>query len=802
MGDLEEEYFFIAKSKGVWRAQLWYCSLILISMPSFLTHFIYWRFIMFGNYMKIAVRNIKRQPSYSVINIAGLTIGLICSLLILLWVHDEMSWDRYHEHANSVYRIVDYETMPSGEERYSTPTPPILASHLKEQYPEVIRASSLFTPEWSLGNDQGRFVARVAAVDADFLRMFTYSFLQGDGPSALPDIHSIVLTETLAKKLFGEEDPMGKVIQLAGQTDVTVRGVVEDQPENTHLLPFEAFAPIKLLDSWGRPTNHWGDHSFKTYIQLDPNAGQIELEQKIADLYQEHIPDSQDRLTLQPITSIHLHDLGGGGLITYVYLLSVMAGFILLIACINYMNLSTARSTHRAMEVGIRRAVGADRRQLILQFLGESVFISLIAMVLALVMVHLFLGYFNQLTGKTLIISYSVSHVLLLLGITLVTGLISGSYPAFGLSAFQTARILRGAVIAGRKNRFRRILVVFQFTLSIFLLIGIGVIYNQVRYLRNKPLGYDAENVLCMTLTQGISQNYNAVKQELLKHPNIMSMSLMNTTLDQRESSTTLDNFKWEGKNESHDNIRLHIIGSDEAFLETFRTEMAQGRFYSQEHRADERASVILNESAVRAMGIENPLETDLYYGDNRLSIIGVVKDFHFQSLHFDLEPLVILYGWGIDNIAMRIKGVDIPNTIRYIENAIRQVVPGYVLEYQFLDDRIERHYRAESRTESITIVMSFLALFIACLGLLGLASYTAELRTKEIGIRKVFGSSVPSILFLLLKEFSLWILFANIFAWPIAYWVAHRWLQNFAYRTTIGFELFIISGIAAMIIA
>ena len=692
--------------------------------------------------------------------------------------------------------------MPSGEERYSTPTPPILASHLKEQYPEVIRASSLFTPNWSLGDDQRRFVARMAAVDADFLQMFTFSFLQGDGPSAFPDINSIVLTETLANKLFGEEDPMGKVIQLAGRTDVTVRGVVVDPPENTHLLPFEAFAPIKLLDSWGRPTNHWSDHSFKTYVQLDPNTGRIELEQKIVDVYKEHIPESQERLTLQPITKIHLHDLGGGGLITYVYLLSAMAGFILLIACINYMNLSTARSTHRAMEVGIRRAVGADRRQLIRQFLGESVFMSLVAMVIALIMVHLFLGYFNQLTGKTLSVPYTTAHILILVGITLATGLIAGSYPAFGLSAFQTVWVLRGIVTSGRKNRFRRILVVFQFTFSIFLLIGIGVIYKQVRYMRNKPLGYDAENVLCMTLTREIYQNYTAIRQELLKNPDIISMALMNTTLDQRESSTTLENFRWEGKNESHDHIRLHIIGSDEAFLETFRVEMAEGRFYSQEHRADERASVVLNESAVRAMGIENSLETDLYIGDTQLSIIGVVKDFHFQSLHFELGPLVILYEWGIDNIALRIKDTNIPNALRYIENAIRQVVPGYVLEYRFLDDRIERLYRAESRTESITIVMSLLALFIACLGLLGLASYTAELRTKEIGIRKVFGSSVPSILFLLLKEFSMWILFANILAWPLAYWVTNRWLQNFAYRTSIGFDLFIISGLVAMCIA
>ena len=803
-GDLREEYLEIAQRRGRLSAKIWYWMQVLYALLSNVKHRIVWSLTMFWNYMKIALRNFKKQKVYSLINVFGLAIGLLCSLLIFLWIQDELSYDRYYDNADSLYRVVDYSIMPSGERQYSAPTPPILGKYLKEEYPEVTHATRLFTPANSLGTDERRFIEDVAMVDADFLKMFDIHFLQGNAESAFPDINSVVITTELAEKLFGGKDPMGEVISMEGRIDLTIRGVIEEFPENFHLYyyDFKACVPIQILDAWGRSTENWGDHSFKTYIQFRPEADPIEFESKIVDLYQAHTSDRKEKLFLQSITKIHLYDLGGGGLITYVYILSGMAVFMLIIACINYMNLSTARSMKRAMEVGLRRVVGAERRQLIRQFLGESVFLTLIAMGIAFLLGFALMPWFNRLVEKDLGFSFSWSFIIMVFTVILITGLLAGSYPAFFLSRFRAVDVLKGKDSGMSGRGFRRVLVVFQFSLSILLLIGTGIIFNQVRFIRNRPLGYEPENIVCITMTSGIYDHYESIRAELLQSPGVLSLSKVNTTLDSWESSATFERLRWDEKEPFHDQTRLAVMGADEDFLGTFSLEMVEGRFFNREHTSDRQTSIVLNETAVRIMGITNPLESAVYSSETQLSIIGVMKDFHYSSLHDAIEPLVVLFNWGIDNVALRISSENIPATLATIEETIRRFVPGYTLEYDFLDDRLDRMYRAESQMESLAVVMTILAGIISCFGLLGLASFSAEQKTKEIGVRKILGSSVPEIIVLLVKEFSRWVLLANMFAWPAAYFAGKQWLENYAYRAPMQISIFIIAGVGTLILA
>lgn len=802
-GDFQEELQDIAESHGKISAVLWYWGQALFALFSHFLLISRWSLVMIQNYIRMVFRLIKREKIYFLINMFGLSIGLMCSLFIFIWVENELSFDRYYTHATHIYRVVDYSMLPSGERNYSTPTPPILAPHLKSEYPEVTHATRLFTPNLNLGTNIKRFIEDVAMVDIDFLEMFNLEFIHGDLTTAFPDIHSIVITQSLAEKLFETLDPVGQVIQIEGATDVTIRAVVRDLPQNMHLnyLDLKAFVPIGLLNVWGRSIQTWRDHSFKTYIQLRPDAHAVEFEAKISDIYKNHIPDSQDTVILQPVTRIHLYDFGGGGLITYIYIMSGMALFILIIACINYMNLATARSKRRALEIGMRRVVGANRRQLIRQFYIESFTVSFMAMGLAISLGYLCFPVFNQIVGESLSLSMSPFIVLVFWGVFLFTGLLAGSYPAFHLSRFRMTDILKGKRIGGGRS-FRRILVVAQFIMSVFLIAGSGLVYKQVQYMRTRPLGFEKENIICMTLTRGIEQEYEAVYNELIQIPGIEAICRMNTTMDSWESSTSFRNFHWSGKLSDHDQMKLAIMGTDEYFPETFRVSLAAGRYFESVRGDATNPGIILNQSAVRTMGLENPLEAELTFNDRRLAITGIIEDFHYSSLHDKIEPLMLLMNWGIDTISMRISNENIPAILSAIEETIRNFVPGYTLDYEFLDDRLDNLYRAESQMESIAGVMTILAIIISCLGLMGLTVFTAEQKTNEIGIRKVLGSGVGSIIILLVKDFVKWIILANLIALPIAWIAGSKWLQNFHYRITLGPDLFLIAGAATLILA
>jgi putative ABC transport system permease protein len=642
----------------------------------------------------------------------------------------------------------------------------------------------------------------VAVVDESFLKMFSFPLLQGNPQTALKDPHSLVISEEMSEKYFVGEDPVGKTLRLEESVDMIVTGVIRDIPEKTH-IQFDCLVPLKLLEKYGTNMNDWENNNYITYVQLVKNVSFPEVEERISGTIHDHVPRSNTVLHLQPVVRIHLHSLGGGGLIRYLYIFAGMAVFILLIACFNYMNLSTARSANRAREVGIRQVVGANRTQLIKQFIGEAILLSSIALIVSLILVHLFLPIFGRLTGQPLTMDYSAGLILALVGLTLFTGLLSGIYPAFVLSSLRAIRVLKGALKTGDgRFLFRKILVVTQFSISIFLIIGTLFVFRQMDFMMKKDLGYDKENIVCLPMRSQLFQNYGPFKTELLKNPNIISVARANTTPDIKQSSIASYDISWEGRQEGDSFPGINVMGVDADYLKTFDIEMAEGRFFSEEFTSDVSDSCVLNEAAVAAMGIESPLGKRVYWADFKGKIIGVIRDFHFSSLHDEVEPLMMRMGWGLDNICIRVQSGNTPGAIGFIRTTLKNLLPNYTFEYEFLDARLANRYLAESRMQKILIFSTIIAIFISSLGLLGLASFTAEQRTKEIGIRKVLGSSVAGIAVLLSKEFMKWVLLANFIAWPAAYIVVFNWLQNFAFRTKLGLEVFLLSGGLALAIS
>jgi putative ABC transport system permease protein len=788
-----------SKSKGT--AWFWFWGQFLRSLPALLSNSLYWSVQMFKNYMRITFRNLKKHKFYSFINITGLAIGIACCIIIFLWVQNELGYDRFHENAEELYRIVQ-ESPQGGRVLHISVTPSALGPLLKEQYPEIVHFARHTPTRWDIGRGDIHFRENVALVEDSFLQMFSFPLLEGTPQAALEDPYSIVISEEMREKFFPEEDPLGQTLRVGENLDLNVTGVMEDIPKDSH-LQFDCLVPFKLLGEFGFDMKDWGNNNWWTYIQLTEGASSQELEAKISGIIQEHVPRSSSVLHLQPVVRIHLYALEGGGLITYIYIFSGMAIFILLIACINYMNLSTARSANRAREVGIRQVVGANRIQLIKQFMGESVFYAFIALIIGLTILHLLLPTFSQLAGKPLGMDYSISMILVLIGLTLFTGLLAGVYPAFVLSSFQAIGALKGALKSrGGRSLFRRILVVTQFSLSIFLIIGTLFVFRQINFMLNRELGYNKENIICMPMRSQLYRNYQVFKTKLLENPSIISMTRANTTPDIKQSSIADYGITWDGREEGDNFPGINIMGVDADYLKTLQIEMAKGRFFSEQIQTDSTDSWVINETAATAMGLESPLGIGVYWSEYKGKIIGVIKDFHFSSLHEGIEPLLMRMNWGVDNILVRIRSDNIPSTIGFMQKTLKDLFPYYAFEYKFLDARIENLYRTEQRMEKILTFSTIIAIFISCLGLLGLASFTAEQRTKEIGIRKVLGSTVAGVVFLLSKEFIKWVLLANLIAWPVAYYAVHNWLDNFAFRTRMGLEIFLFSGCLALVIS
>ena len=756
------------------------------------------------SYFKLAFRKIKRQKGYSFINIAGLTIGLACAILILIWIQDELSYDRFHENANEIHRVMlRYQNLDS----YQSQGPGPLGPALKDEYPEILNSTRVFLVQRNpLKYKDKVFIESVCGTDPSFFQIFTFPFIKGDPENALSDPDSIVLTLTTARKFFENEDPIGKTMGFewwGRWHDFTITGVIEDVPLNSH-IQFDFLLPFNFVTRSGMDIDKWDTIAYHTYVLLGKNVELKTLNEKIIGAIKRHHPESPFTVYLQPLTRIHLHNFAGGGPIVYVYIFSIIGMLILAIACMNFMNLSTARSATRAKEVGIRKVVGSSRLQLVKQLLGESLLMSFIALILALFLTEFMLPYFNNLLGKNMELQFPSSLILSLVGIAIITGIVSGSYPALFLSNFQPAKVLMGSLHSSSKSQlFRKILVVTQFGISIMLIISATVVYKQLKYIRNKDMGIEKECIVNLELRGGLRNQYRVTKRELLQNPDILSVTATNGSFYRRFST---DNANWEGKKEE-EKVIIFIHSVDFDYLKTFGLKMADGRYFSREFPTDISDNVIVNETAVKAMGMDSPIgkrfSCPVPYGkDKEGSIIGVVKDFHFHSLHEEIRPLILLIapGWFAD-MYIKIKSENIPETVGFLEKTLKKFAPDYPFDYSFLDEDIDILYKTEQRVGSLVRYGTFLALLIACLGLFGLASFTAEQRTKEIGIRKVLGASLSNIALLLTKEFSRWVLIANVIAWPIAYFVMRKWLQNFAYRINIGVEVFFLSALVVLVI-
>ena len=812
IGDFEEVYRERVKTKGSAIANLWFWFMFFKSLPGFISNSIYWSAVMIKNYLKVALRNIKRHKGYSFINIAGFAIGIACCLLILLWVQDEMSFDRFHENLDSLHRVVEEQHYSDGTIFPIARTPYPVGPALVADYPEIVNFTR-FTPfgrtliEYG---DKSLYERGFAFADPSLLEMFSFPLLKGDANTALSETNAVLISEYMAKKYFGAEDPIGKVITMDNSVDFQVSGVFENIPHNSH-LQFDflgQFDTFVKLSGWG---TEWGNNSYYTYVQLAKNTLHQDVTPKIYEYITNVFPESGTKFLLQPVKDIHLHsdfaiDLGGKSenRVKYVYMFSLIAVFVLLIACMNFMNLTTARASRRSLEIGMRKVVGANRANLIRQFLGESVLISFLSLLIAVGLVSLVLPAFNSISGKELSLAAFNLGLLAagLIGIALLTGILAGSYPAFLLSAIRPIRVFKSSLRMGSKNSaFRKILVTCQFSLSIGLIIGTFVVYRQLDFMQKKNLGYNQEHIVYFAERGVFWKNYDAFKMELQRNPNIVGITAASSIPTHTVTSTS--GVDWEGK-EPGFNVLFTQFNVDYDYFETLEMEMAQGRSFSKDFPTDAADAFILNETGAQLTGMEDPIGKKFTLWKKSGPIIGVVKDYHFKSLHAKIEPLVLRMfheNWN-RYVIIRIRSDNITETLKTVEDAYKKIHPGYPFEFQFLDEALNALYSSEKRTGRVFRYFMFLAIFISCLGLFGLASFMADQRTKEIGIRKVLGASVSGIFVMLLKEFVKWVLLASAISWPLAYYAMDRWLKNFAYRTDIVLWIFLVSGILGLAVA
>jgi putative ABC transport system permease protein len=821
--DFEEVYRIEAGESGKSPSRVWYWGQFFKSLGPILIRRFWVGTAMMKNTMRIALRSMKRQKVYASINIAGLAVGTACCLLILLWVQDELSYDRFHENADRIVRVTRlWENADGAVSVHLGHVAPPIGPLLQNDFPEVERAVRMLqVDECLLENGDRRFKEnRFFFVDEGFFDLFTFEVIHGDAPSALRDPGTIVITDETAEKYFGTENAVGRTLHFerAGlQADLVITGIIRAMPRNSHfhadfLASFRSF----VVAAGEQAVQNWENNNFATYLLLSHKSGIGRLESQLDDFIKRHYAlgeSERTRLSLQRLTDIHLHshldsEIEPNGNMADVIVFSLIAFFVLFIACINFMNLATARSMNRAKEVGVRKVMGARRNQLIRQFLGESVVMAAMALVLAVLLVHLFLPSFNRLIAKELSFNLIQDRniLLALLGIAVFVGIISGSYPAFFLSSFRPVRVFRGSHGVGRKSvSLRTCLVVFQFSISIVLIASVGIVNRQLRYIHDQELGFDKEHVVVLPSGPTITGQLEAVKERLLRHVNIVSVS----AAKQVPSDRLLDFAPARvlgGDREGPVEFMIAQLRVDHDYIPTFGMEMAAGRNFSKRIPTDLAQAFILNETAVRRIGWPSPqqaVDQEFGYGTLQGRIIGVVKDFHFESFHQQIAPLVLLlFRSSLDQVSVRIRPDDIPSTLAFLEQVWKEIRPGFPFSYFFVDDRFDQLYRSEEKLRQIFGLFAFLAVFVACLGLFGLASFTAEQRTREIGIRKTLGATVPRIVALLVSTFLKWVLIANFVALPITWIVMHRWLEGFAYRISIGWVVFVQSAVLAVIIA
>jgi len=779
---------------------------------------------MFNSYVKIALRNLRKHKLYSFINIAGLALGIAGSTLMLLFILDELSYERHHEKAKRIYAVFNHWNFGNYEATGET-IAPAMAPALKEEYPEI--AAAIRCWRWSrpliIYKDKRFYEDRFVFADPAVFKVLTFSFISGNAETALREPYSVVLTATAAKKYFGAENPIGKRISFwdnadasvlrsrafnGNAFDLTVTGVVEDFPYNSSLefdflASFSTFGDTYQKEMWSAGP--------VTYLLLNEGASANALAAKLPAFVEKHIGSElqragqQAKLFLVSLKEIRRFFFGG---MAYIFALAALAVLILVIGSINFMNLATARSAHRAREVGVRKVVGAGRRQLIVQFLGESTVMAFAALPIALVLVEFALPQFNAMTEKRLALDFAQNAPLLfgLLAMILLTGVIAGSYPALFLSRFQAESVLKGSFAPSKRSRIYRFLTVFQFAVAVILLIAVSALQKQMEYARTKNLGFDKDQIVVIPnwRTEFIQKNYAAFRNTVLQNPRIIGATV---TAHYPGYAASNETYTLE---DSEEKIRFDSQWGDHDFLKTFGFNLIAGRDFSRERQTDTDEAVIINETAVQRLGWTSPEEAIGKRLNANITIIGVVKDFHIFSLHQQIAPAAIRLvptdrlpnWWNNYFVALKIQPAQISQTIDDLKRTRETFFPGRPLVYSFLDDQFARFYQAEQIAGKMVSLFSILTIVIACLGLFGLAAYATERRIKEIGIRKVLGSSAFNIVALLSKEFIKLVLIANVIAWPIAYFAMNLFLQNYAYRTSINLFTFVAVGVATFIIA
>lgn len=764
---------------------------------------------MLKNYLKITVRNIFKYKGYSTLNILGLAIGMACCFLILFWVTDELNGDKFHKNGDRIYRVIISEELPGRPTGYWSVTPASLAEVMKNNYFEVeeyVRFKKINKVVVTVDNQSFREDDFIFA-DPSLFSVFSFPFIKGDPELSLKNPQSIVLTEAMAKKYFGDSNPIGKTLKIENKQLLTVSGIVETLPENSHISA-KCIAHITQLKIFKIPLDNWGRYEFYTYLLLRPGANSQTLDKKIRGYIQTRSKESKITLHLQPMPRIYLYSfvdfgMSSGGDIRLVILLSVIASLILIIACINFINLSTARAANRTKEIGLRKVVGGQRKDLIFQFFGESNILAFIALLLALLLIDLLLPTFNQITGKQVDLEFILVPQILLgiIGITLFTGVISGIYPALLLSSFHPVKILKGLKTMGKGGpKIRKILVVTQFTLSIVMIICTMVIYQQLQYIKTKDLGFNKEQLAYLYVSNSPESSFLSIKNELTTLPGVLQVTAASTSLHRGLPSTS--GVEWQGKNPK-ELVLFNFLSTDYNFLETLQIKMKSGRFFSKDMPTDINNAYIINEAGVKAMGISDPIGKSFNPHNPKGRIIGVIKDFNFRSLHTSIEPMFISQRENqLPYLLLRLAPGDQASTITSIKNIWEEFVPGFPFDFGFIDEKIDSYYQVERRMGKLFVYAAILAVVISCLGLFGLASFTANQKRKEIGIRKVLGAKIFSIIRLLSINFSRWVILANLVAWPIAYFFVNKLLQNYAYRVPLRFETFIAAGIISIVIA
>jgi predicted permease len=761
---------------------------------------------MIKNYFRIAFRNIQRHKGYSFINIVGLALGMACCILIISWVKDEMATDKYHSKLDSLYLVRTIQHYGSETTR-GAGSVPALAPALKAEYPEVLNAARFSNGQGihllEYGDQQ--FKERIQLADPDIFELFTFPFIRGNPEDVFGDPYVMVLSETMADKFFGDEDPVDKVLTLNKKEEFRVVGIMKDIPHNS-TIQFHIWAPLELTTKWWRPNylRTWSNLAFRSYVEMADSADIAAFNEKIFDRIRRSNPKTNSEPFLYPYNKVYLEYWGR---MANIRIFSLIAFVILVIACINFMNLSTARSAHRAREVGLRKVVGAQRQQVIRQFFGESLLFTFLSLMVALIIVRICLPAFRNLTAKPLPIKDFLDPAIILgiLAVTVVTGFLSGSYPALFLSSFQPVAVLKGSRVSGsRGGLFRKALVVLQFALSVMLIIGTVVIYNQVHFMKSKSLGFDKEHLLYVPIEGKLLDNIPSIKNEFLQHPGIRNVSA--TSHSPTGVYNNGQDWDWEGR-DPNVNPLVTYFGVDPDFLETFKMELVQGETFRQ-GTGHTLSFVIINKRFAEIMGLPNVIGSRLSQGTTHLQIIGVAKDFHFTPVNREIGPAIVYYDPTFKSfqtyryLFVRLNPGDISASIAHIEKTVKSFNPDFPFEYRFLDDDYDMMYRGMEREMAVVRTFTILAILISCLGLFGLAAYTAEQRTKEIGIRKVMGASVPGIVSLLSKEYAKWVLVANLIAWPVSYFLMRGWLQDYHYRIGLGLPVFLLAAAISVLIA